>query len=108
LIGKGGIVGVADEINNPVSFIYRNIEPGDEYIRDLIRLIKLYQHHYPQLVIEIAEATEEIDLNYLITELYKLLKAIKIGSRRIKEIILSLRNSSFLDELTFKQINRAH
>jgi signal transduction histidine kinase len=51
LTGKGVVAGVAHEINNPVSFIYGNIDPADEYIRDLISLIKLYQNHYPQPVI---------------------------------------------------------
>ncbi|WP_413174577.1 ATP-binding protein [Anabaena azotica] len=99
------VAGVAHEINNPVSFIYGNIDPADEYIQDLIRLIKLYQHHYPQPVIEISEATEEIDLNYVITDLPKLLNSMKIGSQRIKEIILSLRNFSRLDEAEFKKVN---
>ncbi|MBK1985949.1 amino acid permease [Sphaerospermopsis aphanizomenoides BCCUSP55] len=99
------VAGVAHEINNPVSFIYGNLDPADEYIRDLIRLINLYQHHYPQPVREITNLAEEIDLNYMLNDLPKLLNSIKMGSQRIKDIVLSLRNFSRLDEAEIKLVN---
>ena len=43
------VAGVAHEINNPVNFIYGNIIHAQEYINDLLSLIKLYLKYYPQL-----------------------------------------------------------
>ncbi|NES25940.1 MAG: PAS domain S-box protein [Symploca sp. SIO3E6] len=41
------LAGVTHEINNPVGFIYSNIEPAMEYLEDLLRLITLYQKSNP-------------------------------------------------------------
>jgi GAF domain-containing protein len=46
------VAGVAHEINNPVSFIYGNLNPASEYVRDLLKLIELYQEHYPNLLMK--------------------------------------------------------
>jgi Signal transduction histidine kinase regulating C4-dicarboxylate transport system len=37
------VAGVAHEINNPVSFIYGNISHASEYVKELLRLVELYQ-----------------------------------------------------------------
>ncbi|WP_016951174.1 ATP-binding protein [Anabaena sp. PCC 7108] len=99
------VAGVAHEINNPVNFIYGNINPAHEYIADLLRLIQLYQVYYPQPVPEIQDEIEAIDLSFLITDLPKLLNSMKVGTQRIKEIVISLRNFSRLDEAEMKTVN---
>ncbi|BAY07892.1 sensor histidine kinase [Calothrix sp. NIES-2098] len=99
------VAGVAHEINNPVSFIYSNITPANEYIDDLLRLLQLYQYHYPQPVAEIEDEAEAIELNFLMQDLPKLLNSIKVGAERIKQIVLSLRNFSRLDEADMKLVN---
>ncbi len=99
------VAGVAHEINNPVSFIYGNIPPAQEYMEDLLKLIQLYQHYYPHPVAEIQELTEEIALDFIVTDLPKLLSSLEIGAKRIKDIVLSLRNFSRLDESEIKAVN---
>ncbi|MBD2449192.1 sensor histidine kinase [Nostoc sp. FACHB-152] len=99
------VAGVAHEINNPVSFIYSNITPANEYLQDLLRLLQLYQHHYPQPVPEIQDEVEAIELNFLIEDLPKLLTSMAVGADRIKQIVLSLRNFSRLDEAEIKKVN---
>ncbi|BAY30417.1 histidine kinase [Nostoc carneum NIES-2107] len=99
------VAGVAHEINNPVSFIYSNINPANEYIQDLLKLLQLYQQHYPDPVLEIQDESEAIDIDFLVEDLPKLLNSMKIGSQRIKEIVLSLRNFSRLDEAEMKAVN---
>ncbi len=99
------VAGVAHEINNPVSFIYGNIAPAKEYIQDLLKLIQVYQQYYPDPVPEIQEITQEIGLDFVVADLPKLLSSIEMGSQRIKEIVLSLRNFSRLDESEIKSVN---
>ena len=41
------VAGVAHEINNPVSFIYGNLSPAQDYIQDLLTLLDLYQQYVP-------------------------------------------------------------
>ncbi|AFY52693.1 histidine kinase with HAMP domain [Rivularia sp. PCC 7116] len=99
------VAGVAHEINNPVSFVHGNLEPACEYAQDLIKIIELYQQHYPEPVEEIQEEIEAVELDFLKEDFVKLLDSMQNGTERIKEIVLSLRNFSRLDESEFKQVD---
>ncbi|MDJ0557227.1 MAG: ATP-binding protein [Microcoleaceae cyanobacterium MO_207.B10] len=97
--------GIAHEINNPISFIYGNTEYAKEYATDLLELVKLYQQHYPQPDREIEKYIEEIDLDFLAEDFFKILSSMKTGAERIRKIIESLRNFSRLDESEIKLVN---
>ena len=99
------VAGIAHEINNPISFIYGNLTPASDYTLDLIELINLYQQLYPQPLPEIEEKIEDIELDYLIDDLPNLLDSMQTGANRIREIVLSLRNFSRLDEAEFKAVD---
>jgi PAS domain S-box-containing protein len=92
------VAGIAHEINNPISFIYGNVAPAIEYIQDLLELVMLYQEHHNPPALPIQEHLENIDLDFLIEDLPKLLSSMKMGAERIREIVKSLRNFSRLDE----------
>ncbi|MBW4641985.1 MAG: PAS domain S-box protein [Goleter apudmare HA4340-LM2] len=99
------VAGIAHEINNPVNFIHGNLIPACEYTQDLLRLIKLYQQHYPHPSVEIVEEIADIDLEFIQEDLVKLLQSMRVGTQRIREIVLSLRNFSRLDEAGVKNVN---
>ena len=99
------VAGVAHEINNPVNFIYGNINPASEYVQDLVNLVELYEEHYPNPVPEIEEEIEAMDLEFLTEDLQKLLNSMKVGAERIRKIVLSLRNFSRLDEAEMKPVD---
>jgi two-component system, NtrC family, sensor kinase len=99
------VAGVAHEINNPVNFIYGNIDHASCYIQDLMGLMELYKQHYPNPAEEITEYAAEIDLEFLSQDLPKLLSSMKLGTDRIREIVMSLRNFSRLDEAQMKRVN---
>lgn len=99
------VAGIAHEINNPVSFIYGNIIPATIYAQDLVRIIELYQKHYPYPVKEIETEIETVELEFLKEDFVKLLSSMQNGTQRIKEIVLSLRNFSRLDESEFKKVD---
>lgn len=99
------VAGIAHEINNPVSFIYSNIDPANEYVNDLLDLIHLYQDTYPNPTDEVEEKLEELDLEFLVEDLQKLLISMQNGARRIRDIVASLRNFSRLDESEIKEVD---
>jgi PAS domain S-box-containing protein len=99
------VAGVAHEINNPVSFIHGNLAHAKDYIYDLFALIEKYQKHYPYPNSEIQEAIEIIDLDFVMQDLPKLLSSMKVGTERIKKIVLELRNFSRMDESESKKVN---
>jgi signal transduction histidine kinase len=99
------VAGVAHEINNPVNFIYGNLQYIDEYSQNLLDLLQLYQQHYPQPVSDIQAKAAGIDLEYLLKDLPKALLSMKVGADRIRGIVLSLRNFARLDEAEMKVVD---
>jgi PAS domain S-box-containing protein len=92
------VAGIAHEINNPVNFIYGNISHASEYTKDLLHLVELYQQSYCPPTPEIDRQINTIDLEFLKQDLPKILESMKMGAERIRQIVLSLRNFSRLDE----------
>ncbi|MDZ8261297.1 MAG: PAS domain S-box protein [Nostoc sp. ChiQUE01b] len=99
------VAGVAHEINNPVNFIYGNLTPAQEYTQDLLSLLQLYQSHYPEPVLEIEDFAERIELDFLKSDLPQTINSMKVGADRIREIVLSLRTFSRLDEAEMKAVD---
>jgi len=99
------VSGIAHEINNPVNFIYGNIDHVSSYTQELFNLLSLYQQTYPQPVPVLTEAIAQSDLEFIESDLPKTLSSIKIGADRIRQIVLSLRNFSRVDEAEMKPVN---
>jgi len=107
------VAGVAHEINNPVSFISGNLEHAENYTSALLHLLKLYedqaqaenQVNTADRRAEIEAWCDNIDLNFIRTDFPCLIKSMKMGSERIKEIVLSLRTFSRHDEAECTFVN---
>ncbi|MEG4116983.1 AAA family ATPase [Microcoleus sp. N9_B4] len=91
------VAGVAHEINNPVGFIAGNINEAHAGVQDLIDYLRLYQEKFPPSEAELINKAEQIDLDYLVEDLPKMLSSMKIGCERIKNISTSLRTFSRAD-----------
>ncbi|MBD2127989.1 GAF domain-containing protein [Microcoleus sp. ZQ-A2] len=99
------VAGIAHEINNPVNFIYGNLTYVSEYAEQLLDLIQLYQQYYPRPAPEIGTAVAEIDLDFMKEDFPKIVSSMKGGADRIRQIVLSLRNFSRVDEAEMKWVD---
>ncbi|MBD2314074.1 response regulator [Desertifilum sp. FACHB-1129] len=102
---KKVVAGVAHEVNNPLSFIFCNTEPAHQHIHNLLTILALYQQSCPQPPPEVQALIEEIDLEFVTTDLIQLMKSMKTGASRIHAVMAALKNFTHLDESGFKEID---
>jgi two-component system, NtrC family, sensor kinase len=99
------VAGIAHEINNPVNFIYGNLIYIHNYTQDLLNLIKTYQECYSNPHSKVVKQIQDIELDFLVEDLPKTLSSLQMGAERIREIVLSLRIFSRLDEAEVKKVD---
>ncbi|MEM7655878.1 MAG: response regulator [Bacteroidota bacterium] len=106
MVALGNMVaGIAHEVNNPISFIYGNLEYTSEYVRQLVTVVEEYQRAYPQPTPKIQQLAEEIDLNFITTDLQKLTAAMNRGAERIRSIVIALQNFSRHEQSNLKSVD---
>ncbi len=99
------VAGIAHEINNPVNFIHGNVIHANEYIKDLLKLLQVYQECYQDPCLEVEETLEDIDFDFLVEDFPRLLESMQIGTNRIQEIVASLKNFSRMDQSDMKAVD---
>nr|WP_277922525.1 GAF domain-containing protein [Coleofasciculus sp. FACHB-1120] len=99
------VAGVAHEINNPVNFIYGNIPYVERYANDLIRLVRGYQTLYLNPNAELQKLAEEVELDFLLRDLPRILNSMQAGAQRIHEIVKSLQNFSRHNQASLKPVD---
>ncbi|MDZ7957231.1 MAG: ATP-binding protein [Aulosira sp. DedQUE10] len=99
------VAGVAHEINNPVNFIYGNLEPAINHVDDLLELLRIYSQELPNPPLAVQEYASEIDVEFVEEDLPKVLQSMKFGADRVRQIVLSLKNFSRLEEAEAHAVN---
>ncbi len=104
MLGLGQLVaGVAHEINNPISFIACNVGYAETYSRQLMALVA--QQH-PELAAylppEPAVDLETIDVDFVMTDLPRVLASMRSGTQRIRAIVQALQTFARADEAACK------
>ncbi|MBH8573312.1 AAA family ATPase [Nostocaceae cyanobacterium CENA369] len=94
------VAGIAHEINNPVGFITGSISQAKDAINDLIDYLQLYRVKFPNVDAEIEKKAEEIDVDFLLEDLPKMIEGMKVGTQRIRNISTSLRTFSRADNVS--------
>lgn len=103
------VAGIAHEINNPINFIHGNIMILQNYAKDLIGLIDLYEENNLTIPDDIKKKIEdfknEIDLDFLRDDINDLIKSCIEGTQRTKNIVLDLKNFSRMEEMVLTQFD---
>ncbi|WP_392535558.1 AAA family ATPase [Nostoc sp. C117] len=92
------VAGVAHEMNNPLGFIAASLKQAKPTFADIVEHLKLYQLSLPNASDEILNHAEEIDLNYSLEDLPKMINSMTIACERLKNISTSLRTFSRADK----------
>lgn len=99
------VAGIAHEINNPINFIYGNLIHAQNYMKDLISLINLYEKHTVNAIPEIQKFAQDIELEFIKQDLPHLLSSLAMGTERVEKIVRSLRLFSRLEDGEFQLFN---
>lgn len=91
------IAGIAHEMNNPIGFIVNNIPPLQEYIVAITELLQLYEKEYPVPTATLTTFIHNLDLQFVLEDLTKIVSSIEVGSERIQSLSNSLRSFSRSD-----------
>jgi signal transduction histidine kinase len=91
------VSGIAHEINNPITFIYSNLTHVRSYATDLIELLRLYQKELVNPGSEILQKQQDMDVEFVLDDLLKIVSSIRTGSDRIRQLILSVQDFSRSD-----------
>ncbi len=96
--------GIAHELNNPVGFVYGNLELLEACIKDLFKLLRFYDNQ--ELTGEVAAEAErikqEIRYEQTLSDLSSIVSDCRDGAERVRDIVQNLRTFSRLDEAEFK------
>lgn len=99
------VSGIAHEINNPINFIYGNLPYVEEHVGDLFEILETYDEAYPDKAEEVEDVLEDLDVEYIQDDLPRIVKSLKTGSERIRDLVINLRNFYRRDEATMKPAN---
>ncbi len=95
------VAGVAHELNNPIGFIFSNMVHLRDYGTRLIKLVQIAEAEPEKL----AKSKEEMEFDYIVQDLPKLISSCEDGAKRTKDIVLGLRNFSRLEEAKLNEID---
>jgi len=101
--------GIAHEINNPINFVTSNINPLKRDIEMVLEALTVIEgvgrsdSSPAEKEKQIKEYKDELDFDYLTTEIRHLIRGINDGAVRTAEIVKGLRFFSRLDEDNLKR-----
>lgn len=90
------VAGIAHELNNPINFVYGNVDFLGQYMEDLLALVKLIDESDlpPDLREAFSEMKEQIEYEFLVEDSRKLIRSIRAGAERTASIVQDLKTFS--------------
>lgn len=97
--------GIAHELNNPVGYLYGNLDLLDGSLANLLRLVEFYETAPlpPEIAAGAAKIREEIDFESTKEDLASIISDCRAGAERVRDIVQNLRTFSRLDEAEYKK-----
>ena len=95
------VAGIAHELNNPIGFIYSNIEYLKKYSNSLFKIVDKSLTNSSELELLVIEE----DYRYIKKDLPKLIQSCEEGSVRAKDIVVGLRNFSRSDDELIQELD---
>ena len=93
--------GVAHEINNPIAYVHSNVGTLEEYLQQLRTLLGAWTEQETLLPSEaqarLQRLRQEIDYDYMLSDLDGLMAESKEGLDRVKRIVQNLKDFSRVD-----------
>lgn len=95
--------GVAHEINNPLGFIYSNLQTMDKYVTRFVAMLDFYKSAIPAatgkavLVETCRWKWDELKLDAVCADVFELIKQSLEGARRVSKIVSDLKDFSHVD-----------
>lgn len=99
------MAGVTHEINNSANFIYTNLIHASRYANGLLELLALYRQKFPNPGSQLSDRISELDLDFLSKDFPKMFSSMQGEADRIRQVILSMRRFSHVDEAETQIIN---
>jgi two-component system NtrC family sensor kinase len=90
------VAGIAHELNNPINFVYGNVDFLGQYMEDLLGLVKIIDHTDlpPDARTQVDAAKASIEYDFLVEDWRKLLRSIRAGAERTASIVQDLKTFS--------------
>ncbi len=92
------LVGILNEMSNPINFILDNLNDVSKFTENLLDLMSLYQHNYSEASPVIEERIKEVNADLQNKDLYEMLSSMKLRAKHLSKTLTSLEKFSRADE----------
>lgn len=91
------VAGIAHELNNPINFVYGNVDFLGQYMEDLLALVEAVDKREglsPELRVELDELKRTVEYEWLVDDARNLIGSIRSGAERTAQIVRDLKSFS--------------
>ncbi len=99
------VAGVAHEINNPIAFIYGNLDYVETYARDFAEIARIAQTAKENLDASDRDKLDTLDPEYIVEDLQSITFSMRRGAERIRQVVKSLQQFSHHDRAGQKRVD---
>ncbi len=89
---------VSHDIRNPVSAIYGNTECLLGYIEGVMKILRAYEKEYGTSTPVISETLEEVDWEFVRSDLPQVVRSIQSGARYLRKLVDTLQGLSHMED----------